>query len=163
MLGGRVKVIEQSPDMLDMVFAADCGIAYQNKIVLSNFKYPQRQRERSIYRKTYNDENKTPILTLDTKGHTARIDDIIITKDKKIITASNDKTIRVWNQNGTEERKILGQKSISGRLYNIINKLREDNLIEWTLPDTPKSSKQKYKITAKGIIFTKLIDKGKEQ
>ena len=53
MLGGRVKVIEQSPDMLDMVFAADCGIAYQNKIVLSNFKYPQRQRERSIYRKWF--------------------------------------------------------------------------------------------------------------
>ena len=49
------------------------------------------------------------VLRLDTKGHSALISSMAITKDKKIITASDDKTIRVWNSNsGKEERKILG-------------------------------------------------------
>ena len=49
------------------------------------------------------------ILQLDTKGHTALINDVIITKSGDIITCSNDKTIRVWDKNGRENRKILGE------------------------------------------------------
>jgi len=49
------------------------------------------------------------ILKLDTKGHTALIKDIIVTKDHKIITASADKSVRVWSKEGREERKILGR------------------------------------------------------
>ncbi|MEA2100420.1 MAG: hypothetical protein U9P72_09850, partial [Campylobacterota bacterium] len=37
------------------------------------------------------------ILKLDTKGHTGLIKDIIVTKDGDIISASDDKTIRVWD------------------------------------------------------------------
>jgi len=50
------------------------------------------------------------ILKLDTKGHTAKIQDIIVTKSKDIISASDDKTIRVWDSaTGVEKRKILGE------------------------------------------------------
>ena len=50
------------------------------------------------------------ILKLDTKGHTGIIKDIIVTKSGDIISASDDKTIRVWDSNtGKEKRKILGQ------------------------------------------------------
>ncbi|WP_321779143.1 caspase family protein [Sulfurimonas sp.] len=51
------------------------------------------------------------ILKLDTKGHTGLIKDIIISRDEsEIITASDDKTIRVWDAvSGVEKRKILGQ------------------------------------------------------
>ena len=52
-----------------------------------------------------------------------------------------------------EISKILGQKSISGRLYQVINELRKDGLTEWTIQDKPKSSKQKYRITKKGLLF----------
>ena len=38
----------------------------------------------------------------------------------------------------------LGQKEISGQLYSIVNKLKAQGLIEWTIPDRPKSSKQQY-------------------
>jgi WD40 repeat protein len=49
------------------------------------------------------------VLKLDTKGHTALIKDILITKDSKIITASADKSVRIWSMEGIEERKILGR------------------------------------------------------
>jgi len=53
---------------------------------------------------------KEAILKLDTKGHTALIRDIIVTKSGDIISASDDKTIRVWDsRSGREKRKILGQ------------------------------------------------------
>lgn len=56
-----------------------------------------------------------------------------------------------------EVSTALEQKSISGQLYTVINKLREDALIEWTIPDKPKSSKQQYKLTKRGLAFYALI------
>ena len=60
----------------------------------------------------------------------------------------------------TKELSIkLGQKSISGHLKKVIAKLLEDKLIEWTIPDKPKSSRQKYRLTQKGRLFYKLVNK----
>ena len=66
------------------------------------------------------------ILQLDTKGHTGIVRDIIITQNKDIITASDDKTVRVWSQRGesgeiVEKRKILGQigSGNEGKIYAI--------------------------------------------
>jgi WD40 repeat protein len=62
------------------------------------------------------------ILKLDTKGHTALIKDIIVTKSGDIISASDDKTIRVWDSvSGKEKRKILGQIGAGnqGKIYAI--------------------------------------------
>lgn len=55
----------------------------------------------------------------------------------------------------------LGQKEISGQLYSIVNKLKENGLIGWTIPNKPKSSKQQYRITQKGLAFLDLL-KAKE-
>lgn len=51
----------------------------------------------------------------------------------------------------------LGHKSISGALKKTIAKLQKHRLIAWTIPDKPKSSKQQYKITARGITFLQLL------
>jgi len=60
------------------------------------------------------------ILKLDTKGHTARISRILVTKDKDIITSSIDKTIRIWDSNtGKLKRQILGE--IGDASYGEIN------------------------------------------
>jgi WD40 repeat protein len=62
------------------------------------------------------------ILKLDTKGHTALIRDIIVTKSGDIISASDDKTIRVWDsKTGREKRKILGQigQGSEGKIFAI--------------------------------------------
>ncbi len=54
-----------------------------------------------------NSTKKEAILKLDTKGHTSIINDIIVTKSGDIISASDDKTIRVWDSStGREKRKI---------------------------------------------------------
>lgn len=44
----------------------------------------------------------------------------------------------------------LGHKSISGKLNQRIRQLLADEIIEYTIPDKPTSSKQKYRITEKG-------------
>jgi ATP-dependent DNA helicase RecG len=53
----------------------------------------------------------------------------------------------------------LGQKAISGQLNEILSKLQEDSLIEWTIPEKPNSSKQKYKLTKRGLAFYVLVKK----
>ena len=52
-----------------------------------------------------------PVLMLDTGGHMAKIGKIIAMRDeRRIISASNDKTIRIWDtETGQETAKILGQ------------------------------------------------------
>lgn len=48
------------------------------------------------------------ILKVDPQAHSSLVRDIIVTKDKDIITASDDKTIRIYDKNGNFKRKILG-------------------------------------------------------
>jgi len=53
----------------------------------------------------------------------------------------------------------LGQKSISGPLKKTLNSLLEKSLIEWTIPEKPKSKNQQYRITKRGITFLQLLSK----
>ena len=52
-LGIAVEVIEQQPDVPDMVFATDQGIVKNGTILLANFRYSQRQPERVYYREWF--------------------------------------------------------------------------------------------------------------
>lgn len=71
------------------------------------------------------------LLKLDTKGHTSLIRDIIVTKSGDIISASDDKTIRVWNSTtGKEKRKILGEigGGVQGQIFAIALSPNEEYL-----------------------------------
>ena len=65
--------------------------------------------------------NSRAILELDTQGHNSIIRDVLVTKSGDIISASDDKTIRVWDKNGVEKRKILGQigVGVEGQIFTI--------------------------------------------
>jgi hypothetical protein len=56
---------------------------------------------------------------------------------------------------------LLGQKAISGQLNEVLAKLLNDKLIEWTIKDKPNSSRQKHLINQKGIAFIKILEQRK--
>lgn len=69
----------------------------------------------------------------------------------------------IQKTSSTKELSVaLGQKSISGQLKKVVSKLRKDKLVEWTEPDTEQSSNQKYRITEKGNLFLKLLNREPE-
>jgi len=49
--------------------------------------------------------------------------------------------------------KQLGQKRVSGQLKIVLKKLISDSLVEFTIPDKPNSSLQKYRLTKKGVAY----------
>jgi len=88
------------------------------------------------------------ILSIDTGGHTAKIGDIIVTKSGDIISASDDKTIRVWSsRDGAEKRKILGQigAGTEGMIFAIALSPDEQYLaVGGYFDNTSASANEKY-------------------
>jgi len=54
----------------------------------------------------------------------------------------------------------LGQKEVSGQLNKVARILLGDQVIEYTIPGKPTSSKQKYRLTAKGRALLNTPSKG---
>jgi N-dimethylarginine dimethylaminohydrolase len=49
----KIDIIEQEPDVPDMVFATDQGLVHNGTVLLANFRYSERQNERIYYRKWF--------------------------------------------------------------------------------------------------------------
>lgn len=63
------------------------------------------------------------------------------------------KLISVMNNDGATARELMGLVEIKHRptfLYNYLQRALDAELIEMTIPDKPKSSRQKYRLTEKG-------------
>jgi len=54
--GVEVKLIEQQKDLPDMVFTANAGTLRGKKVVLSNFRFPERQKETDFYERWFQDQ-----------------------------------------------------------------------------------------------------------
>ena len=61
----------------------------------------------------------------------------------------------------SELSKKLGQKKPSGQLYNVVRDLLDDQMIEYTLPEKPRSRRQKYQLTDKGKTELTNLKSGK--
>jgi WD40 repeat protein len=81
---------------------------------------PPKPTTKNITQERIEDIATEAILRLDTYGHTAIIGDIIVSKSGDIISASDDKTVRIWNgETGKEKRKILGEIGTKGEIFSI--------------------------------------------
>lgn len=60
-LGWEVRLCPPDSHLPDMVFATDCGLMIDGKILLSSFKYPQRQPESAHYEKWFRSHGFTKI------------------------------------------------------------------------------------------------------
>ena len=49
-----------------------------------------------------------------------------------------------------ERPKNRGQKGVSGQLNNVVRRLLANRMIEYTLPDKPRSRLQQYRLTDRG-------------
>ena len=58
-----VKLIDQVAGLPDMVFSTDQAITVGNKVLLSNFRYPERRSESKFYKKWF-EENDYSVNTL---------------------------------------------------------------------------------------------------
>jgi len=75
--------------------------------------------------------NSNTFLKLNTNGHMNMIRDVIITKNKDVITASDDKTVKVWDgKTGNEKKKFLGEISLgsNGKPFTIALNTKETYL-----------------------------------
>ena len=52
----------------------------------------------------------------------------------------------------SELSKQLGQKKVSGQLRKVFRDLLTDEMIQYTLPEKPRSPQQQYRLTEKGEI-----------
>ena len=55
-------------------------------------------------------------------------------------------------KSSAEIAEFLGHKQLSGNIRKALPRLREAGLIEYTIPDKPKSRLQKYRLTEKGRL-----------
>lgn len=52
----KVDVIDQRPDVPDMVFATDQGVVQDGVVLLANFRYPERKPETDYYREWFKNQ-----------------------------------------------------------------------------------------------------------
>lgn len=67
-LGIKINIIDQDPKQPDMVFATDQGIVQGKKVVMSNFRYKERQGETKPYLKWFK-ENGYEVVFIPSYAH----------------------------------------------------------------------------------------------
>lgn len=74
-----------------------------------------------------------------------RVDPAAIPVYERVLDA-----LRSAERSSGEVATAIGQKSLSGKLKQRIKAMLDDGVIEYTIPETPRSRFQKYRLTAKG-------------
>lgn len=59
-LGHRVDVVDATPGLPDMVFAANAGVAYNGRALVANFTHPERQPESEGFLRWFRDAGFSP-------------------------------------------------------------------------------------------------------
>jgi len=112
-IGLDVKYIEPCIDLPDMVFTANAGIVKDKLVILSNFKYPQRQNEKDKFKRwflsnNYNVHELDSSLTFEGAGDCTIVGDTLI-------AGYGFRTDRLANE---KIAKLLNLKLINIKLVN---------------------------------------------
>jgi N-dimethylarginine dimethylaminohydrolase len=51
--GVEIPMVEPQPGLPDLVFTANAGLVYENRVVLSHFRHPERQKEEDPFRRWF--------------------------------------------------------------------------------------------------------------
>jgi N-dimethylarginine dimethylaminohydrolase len=52
-LGAEVELMQPQKNLPDMVFTANAGLIYKNQVIISDFKYPERQGESQVFKEWF--------------------------------------------------------------------------------------------------------------
>jgi|LWDU01.1.fsa_nt_gi N-dimethylarginine dimethylaminohydrolase len=96
-LGVEIVYIDPVPELPDMVFTANAGIVYENDVVLSNFRYSERQPEREVNKKWFEENGYICHALPDETMFEGRGDCFII--NNKIISAHGFRSSTVTQSN----------------------------------------------------------------
>ena len=117
-LGWDVQLIEPVKGLPDMVFATDCCTIIDSKVMLSNFRYPQRQPETDQFAKWFHDHGYSDIKKagnyFEGGGDTIVFGDKIIAGHGFRSTPEAHKELRDYFS-----REVISLKIVDPRFYHM--------------------------------------------
>ncbi len=116
-LGWQVELITPVKGLPDMVFATDCCTIIDSKVLLSNFRYPQRQPETAQFEKWFRDHDYTNIKKAENffeGGDTIVFGDKIITGHGFRSTAEAHKELQDYFS-----REVISLKIVDPHFYHM--------------------------------------------
>ena len=119
-LGVFVEYIESSPSVPDLVFTANAGLPYGKKVVLSNFKYKERQKEKRKFKKWFED-HKLDVHVLPRKLHFEGAGDALFLDDTLFCGYGfrSDYLAHVGVADALGVKKLVLLKLIDPRYYHL--------------------------------------------
>lgn len=117
-MGWHVELIDPVKGLPDMVFATDCCLMIDGKIMLSSFRYPERQPETAQFEKWFHEHGYTEIKQaknfFEGGGDTMKFGD-------KIIAGHGFRSDRAAHDELAEyfDREVISLKIVDPRFYHL--------------------------------------------
>lgn len=154
-LDWEVKLIQPVKGLPDMVFATDCCTIIDNKIMLSNFRYPQRQPETTQFEQWFRDHGYTSIKKAEDffegGGDTIVFGDKIIAGYGFRSTPKAHKELEQYFN-----REIISLKIVDPHFYHLDTSLAvlNDQTVAYYPGAIDKASQQKLRNSVPRLIET---------
>lgn len=152
-LGWNVKLIDPVKGLPDMVFATDCCLMIDDKILLSSFRYPERQPETEHFEKWFRAKGYTKIKKA--KNFFEGGGDNLVCGDK--ILAGHG--FRSSPEAATElqsyfDHEVVSLKIVDPRFYHLDTSLAvlADDTVASYLPALDEASQKRLKAAIPNII-----------
>ena len=110
-LGVKIELIDPVPGLPDMTFAGDCGLIAGSKVLASNFRHPERQKE-SDYFNRWLEDHGYQVFRLPKDLYFEGLGDVSLFEDTILFAPS----LRSSPQALTQIRRVFPELNIVGSL-----------------------------------------------